>query len=76
VNQAFGLQLASSGRFTSSRSMWERIWSLLQHKTRSVFDRYNIVSDQDLIQAFNAVDNYRVQATESKVAPIKKAEGE
>lgn len=46
------------------------------HKTRSVFDRYNIVDDKDLIQALNAVDNYREQSIEPKVTPIKKAEGE
>ena len=51
------------------------VMAISGHKTRSVFDRYNIVDDTDIKKAFNAVDNYREQSTESRVAPIKKAEG-
>ena len=39
--------------------------SISGHKTRSVFDRYNIVSPQDLVDATLKIDNYHRQNQES-----------
>jgi len=43
------------------------------HKTRSVFDRYNITSDEDLAQAASKQEEYiQSQAQERKVIPFEK----
>ena len=43
------------------------------HRTRSVFDRYNIVSEDDLIDASTKLQQFLVEAIkDEKVVPIKK----
>ena len=43
------------------------------HRTRSVFDRYNIVSEDDLIDASTKLQQFLVEAIKNdKVVPIKK----
>jgi hypothetical protein len=43
------------------------------HRTRSVFDRYNIVSEDDLIDASTKLQEFLVEAIkDEKVVPIKK----
>jgi hypothetical protein len=43
------------------------------HRTRSVFDRYNIVSEDDLIDASTKLQEFLVEAIkDDKVVPIKK----
>jgi len=42
------------------------------HRTRSVFDRYNIVSEDDLIDASTKLQQFLVEAIkDEKVVPIK-----
>lgn len=45
------------------------------HKTRSVFDRYNIVSDQDLIEAAAKKQTYHDKHSKV-VIPLKRAHNE
>jgi hypothetical protein len=43
------------------------------HRTRSVFDRYNIVSEDDLIDASTKLQEFLVEAIkDEKVVTIKK----
>jgi integrase len=43
------------------------------HRTRSVFDRYNIVSEDDLIDASTKLQEFLVEAIkDDKVVPIQK----
>ena len=42
------------------------------HKTRSVFDRYNVTSEADITETLNRVQRYlEAQPTEPKVVPIR-----
>ena len=41
------------------------------HKTRRIFDRYNIVSDEDLAAATDRLEDHLTrQTTRGKVAPL------
>ena len=43
------------------------------HRTRSVFDRYNIVSEDDLVEANEKLEAFLTEAVkESKVEKLKK----
>jgi hypothetical protein len=44
------------------------------HKTRSVFDRYNITSEDDLKEAARAVDQYHAEIQGHKTGTIDDAE--
>ena len=47
--------------------------SISGHRTRAIFDRYNITSDDDLRQAVKqTAEHLAAQPTERKVVPIRK----
>ena len=48
------------------RSMQVGLSVLFQRPTRSVFDRYNIVNDADLIEAMERVEKFRNSLAEGK----------
>ena len=66
VDQLFGISFA----LVSKESVAMR---LSDHRTRSVFDRYNIVSEDDLIDASTKLQEFLVEAIkDEKVVPIQK----
>ena len=52
--------------------------AISSHKTRSVFDRYNIVSEEDLAAAVDRTQAYVEQARQEppRVRPLTRAGGE
>lgn len=43
------------------------------HRTRNVYDRYNILDDEDVISAMNKVQNHlKKEAKNRKVVPLKR----
>ena len=48
----------------------ERVAMMISgHKTRSIFDRYNIVGDKDLRQAAQKIGEYHSQCNQDLVTP-------
>ena len=42
------------------------------HKTRSVFERYNIVDERDVIEAMNRLDTYTRERADAESATAEK----
>lgn len=50
--------------------------ALSGHRTNSVFERYNIVDEEDLRESMQRVEKHlKREATRPKVVPLKQAQG-
>jgi integrase len=60
--------------YTRARAPEAVVMAITGHKTRSVFDRYNITSTEDIRTAVNSLDRYLDGLpAESKIVPLRKA---